>query len=397
MNLLKLAMRNIAGSSYRSWVVVVCAGLLAGFGVAATIVIGGAQDSLRLAMERLGADIIVVPAGSEARMENAFLMGAPAAMWMPRSVAEEIAAMAGVEAVSPQMFLSTLKGATCCSVPEMFLIAYEPETDFTLKPWLIEHLPEGLDLAEAVGGNYVYLPSGDEYILIYGYPIDLVGKLERTGTGLDQSMFFTFETAMEIARMSPFQAVESLDIPAGSISAAMVRVSPGADPGMVTRQIRDTITGVTPIESSNLFRTHRTQMVALMRSVAVLMGLTWAMSIALIGLVFSMAMNERQREIGVLRALGAARPTVLKTILGEGVLLALLGGVAGIILFTFTVYLFKYLIVNTLGVPFLFPAPLELGALSLGGLALALASVILAALVPALRISVMDPAVAMRE
>ena len=41
---------------------------------------------------------------------------------------------------------------------------------------------------------------------------------------------------------------------------------------------------------------------------------------------FSLAVNERRRQIGVLRALGASQATVLKSLLAESTLLALAGG-----------------------------------------------------------------------
>ena len=72
----------------------------------------------------------------------------------------------------------------------MFMIAYDPETDFTVQPWLERNMRRDLRLGEAVGGCYVSIPEGRDNILIYGYEIELVGMLERTGSGLDQSMFF---------------------------------------------------------------------------------------------------------------------------------------------------------------------------------------------------------------
>jgi putative ABC transport system permease protein len=117
----------------------------------------------------------------------------------------------------------------------------------------------------------------------------------------------------------------------------------------------------------------------------------------LIGLLYSMALNERQREIGVLRALGSTRLTVLRSLVGESLLVAVAGGAAGIAIFSVAVYLFRHAIIQVLRTPFILPAPLELAGLTLGTLLLVLVSVGLAALVPAMRISLMDPAVAMRE
>ena len=307
-----------------------------------------------------------------------------------------IAAIPGVQAVSPQFYLSTLRGATCCSVPEMFLIAYEPETDFTLRPWLEEH-HVSLALGEAVGGSLVYVPLDPGYIQVYGYDISLRGNLDPTGTGIDQSMFFTFDTAHDISRLSPFQAVEDLVIPPDSISAVMVKTAPGVDPHQIALQIKQAIPDVTPVESTNLFRSQRVQILDLLRSVMVLLVLAWVLAVALIGLVFAMAMNERRQEFGVLRALGLPRPFIAKSLLAEAAILAGTGGLVGVGLVVLVIYLFRNLIVQAMGVPFLIPAPLPLAGVMLVGLALALASVTLGAVIPILRIGLMDPVVAMRK
>jgi putative ABC transport system permease protein len=397
MNLIRFAMRNASGNSARSWIVFFCAALMAGFVIASTLVIRGANDSLRLALERLGADIIVIPEGHEQRLKSALLMGIPVHCWMSDTIADDLAALPGVAAVSPQLYLSTLRGATCCSVPEMFLIAYEPETDFTLRPWLEENFEGGLALGEAVGGSLVYVPAEQGRLLVYGYGLDLKGSLEPTGTGLDQSMFFTFETAFEIARMSSDQAVKVLDIPPRTISSALIKVDEDVDPHQVAALISAQIQGVTPLETSTLFQGQREQLLSLLNSVVALLAITWVLTMALIAVVFSLAVNERRRYIGVMRALGARRTTVLQSLLLEAVLLALAGGVVGIAVASLAVYLFRSLIMGLMNTPFLFPAPLSLAGLGLGALVLALLGVTLAALIPALRISFQDPAISMRE
>jgi putative ABC transport system permease protein len=397
MNLIRLATRNISGSSFRSWMVFFCAALMAGFVIAATLVIRGANDSLRLALERLGADIIVIPEGHEQRLKSALLMGIPVHCWMPDTVVGNLALLPGVTAVSPQLYLSTLRGATCCSVPEMFLIAYEPETDFTLKPWLEENIEGGLRLGEAVGGSLVYVPVEQGELLVYGYGLDLKANLEPTGTGLDQSMFFTFDTAFAIAANSADLAVKILDIPPRTVSSALVRVDRDADPQKVAAEIAAAIPGVKPLVTNTLFQGQREQLLSLLNSVVALLVITWVLAMALIAVVFALAVNERRRHIGVMRALGARRTMVLRSLLLEATLLALTGGVTGIFIAGLAVYLFRPLIIGLMGTPFLYPAPLPLVGLGLGALALALVGVTLAALFPTLRISFQDPDISMRE
>ncbi len=413
MNLYRLAFRNIAGNAFRSWVVALCALLVASFALATTLIVQGAEDSLRLAIARLGADIVVVPAGTAAKVENALLMGAPTQSWMPYENLDRIAAIPGVQVASPQLFLSSLSNSPCCSVPDMFMVAFDPKTDFTITPWLKRTIGRNLRLGEAVGGTYIFMPAGMTTVMLYGYNVTLKATMEPTGTGLDQSLFFTFETAEDIASSSRMMASTSattatmassrvtvmtpLKIPPDSISAVMVRLAPGSDSHAVALAIMRAAPDVVPIESPNLFQTYRKQMTSLLNSVLAVLGVTWVMSMALIGLVFSMAANERRRELGVLRALGATRGVVFESLVTEAGLLALGGGAVGIAVTILAVYLFRQAIIVSMGVPFLLPSPGLLMAQVGGGLGLALISVTLAALVPAWRISHQEPAAAMRE
>ena len=397
MSLFQLALKNISGNSFRSGVVSLCALLVAAFALTTTLLMRGAENSLRLAIDRLGADIIVVPSGNQAKMESALLMGVPARFWMPQNNLDQIAAIPGVEAVSPQLYLDTLTGASCCSVSDMFMIAYDPQTDFTIQPWLQQKLGSGLRLGEVVAGTHIFATDGLQNIKVYGYLVTLKANLEPTGTGLDQSMFLTFDTAYDIAKKSTTQAEEPLEIPPDSISAIMVKAAPGSDLVALSVQIMQNVADVTPIQSSNMFQSYRTQMTGLLKTILVIMGITWGLCVVLIGLVFSMAANERRKELGVLRAIGATRRFVFQSLLTEASLLAVLGGITGIGLAVLSVFLFQKLIIVTLGFPFLLPSPGVLLLQIAIGLLLALFSVNLAALFPAIKISRQDPAVAMRE
>jgi putative ABC transport system permease protein len=318
-------------------------------------------------------------------------------MWMPDTVVDDIRAVSGVEAASPQIYLSTLRGAVCCSVPEMFLIAYDPDTDFTLKPWLEKNLEGGLALAEAVGGSLVFVPVQDGALLVYGTSLELKGTLEATGTGLDQSMFFTFDTAFKIAEESSDLAVKVLDIPPRTVSSVLVRVGMDQDPHQVALAIAEKLPNVTPMETSSLFQGQREQILSLLNSVVALLGITWLLGMGLTTVIFALAVNQRRRQIGVMRALGARRTVVLQSLLMEAGLLAIAGGIQGIAIAALAIYLFRPLIVRLMGVPFLFPGFLPLAGLGLGALALVLVGVLLAAAIPIVRVSLQDPAISMRE
>ena len=255
MDLFRLALRNISGHAFRSWVVALCALLISSLALATSLILMGAESSLRLAIERLGADLIIVPGGTSTRVETALLMGHPTKVWMPSSMLDKIAAVPGIQEASPQLYLASLTNASCCSVSDMFLIVYDPSTDFVVRPWLEKTIGDQLHLGEVIGGSNVFVPQDTGYIKLYGYHVHLRANMEPTGTGLDQSMFLTMETAQEMARISLTEAVKPLEIPQDSISAIMVKLEPGYNPYAVALEITDHYRNVDPIVSPDLFQT----------------------------------------------------------------------------------------------------------------------------------------------
>jgi putative ABC transport system permease protein len=397
MQLVRLALKNIRGSGFRSIAVFLAVMGVAGFLLATTIIIAGARYSLDSGLARLGADILVVPEGAEVKLETALLMGKPVDIWMPRATVAKVAAIPGVEAVSPQIYIASMFDSPCCAVSEMFMVVYDPETDFTLAPWLERNLGRPLAKGEVIGGTYIFVPDGSEYITLYGYDTDLVGNLEPTGTGMDQTIFMPLETALEMAESSKTTALMTLEIDPDTISTIMVKVGPEVDPHRVAIQMFNDIDGVVPIESPNLFGTFRSQMNGLLWGFFAITIIVWAVTMILIGIVFSMAANERRREMAVLRAIGATRSFIFRSILTEASLLALGGAVAGIAVAASALFIFRDLIAGSLKMPFLFPSVSSFLGLFGAGVLLAVVSVGVSALIPALRLSRQELAVAMRE
>jgi putative ABC transport system permease protein len=386
----------MAGNELRSWLLGLCAFCIAAFAVTTVLVVHGAQDSLHLAADRLGADVVVVPRGAETQVDGALLMGTVSKTWMPSADVARIAAIRGVAVASPQVYLESLSHASCCAVSHMFIVAYDPRTDFTVEPWLHQELGGELGLQQAVGGSNVTVPV-NQNIMLYGYDMWMRGKLEPTGTNLDQTLFITLPTAYAMAKSSRTTAVKPLAIPKDSVSSVMVKVEHGQDPGTVARAISAAVPGVTAIVSPQMFAAYRSQISGLLHVMLVVLGLLLVLALVVTAALFAMATHERRREIGVLRALGATRGAVLVSLLSEALILALVGGLAGSLVAAVGVGLFHALLISALGFPFLFPAFGRLAGEVVLGLVLALAVVGAAATLPALRASGQEPADSMRE
>jgi putative ABC transport system permease protein len=397
MNVFRIALRNIRGNAVKSLTIFLCVLGVAAFFVSTTLIVRGAQNSLNRGLDRLGADIVVVPIGAENKMESAILMGTPIKVWMPRENLERVGRIQGVERATPQIYLQSLFGAPCCAVNEMFMVVFDPETDFSVTPWLEQHLGRRLAMGEVIGGTHIFLLEGEDYLKIYGYNLDLIGTLEPTGIGIDATLFMTMETAEELARWSPQTAVIPLEIPEDSISSVMVKVKPGVNPHAVAVEIEREIGGIVPIETPDLFGAFRQQMLGLLWFFIVMLVLAYIVSAVLIGLVFSMAAHERRREMALLRATGARPFFIFRTLWTEAALLAMAGGLAGIVSSSLVIFVFRDYFSASIGMPFLFPAPLSFLGLVALALLLSLATVTAAVIVPAWRLSRQELAVAMKE
>jgi putative ABC transport system permease protein len=326
-------------------------------------------------------------------IEGVRLMSAPIEGWMPANTLEKVAAVGGVEAVSPQLYLASLDDSPYNPYPTTHLVAFDPDTDFTLGPWMKGFQVEALGENEAVAGATIPLPGGGESITLYGMDLKLAGRLAPTETSIDNTLFISFETAHRMIARSQ----GSLDIIPGTISAIMVRISLDSDPHQMATLILEEVRGVTPLEAPNLFQTERRQMIGILRILLGSMGAVWVLAVVFIGLVFSFAVNERRFEIGTLRAIGFPSKVIFKILLMEGAALAVVGGLSGILLTILGLSVFGERFIRLTNLPMSLPSAASLLSFSLGGQTLALISVTLAVFLPAWRISHQETALTMKE
>ncbi len=398
MNFRHLIFKNLTGRAYRSAWVAGSILLLAAFLTSATLLSRSITQSLETGKERLGADIVVVPSGREKEAQKALLLGKPVSQaWMPAENLGRISRVEGVAQASPQLYLETLTGASCCSSWDMFMIAFDPETDFTITPWLKEKMKAPLASGDVIGGDWISVPPAGEEIRIYGSRVNLRGKLESTGMGLDRTLFLTLETAREIAGKSASSAEKPLVIPEGKISAVQVKVKRNESIDEVAGRIMAGVPGTYAFASRELTRVVQRQTEGLFRILFLGLALVWAMAVVLSGSVFSLMVDERRREIGFLRAVGASRNFIFRLFLAEGFVLGLAGGLAGISLAALSVHLFRFYLMRAAAVPLIFPPAGSLAGILAGCLALSLALSLPALLYPAFRASRTDPAESMRE
>jgi lipoprotein-releasing system permease protein len=111
--------------------------------------------------------------------------------------------------------------------------------------------------------------------------------------------------------------------------------------------------------------------------------------------VLAVAVVQKQRDIGILRAMGMSRRAVRRVFLIQGGLLGLLGALAGCAAGAGLARLFAGLVRNTQGDP-LFPIALT-PDLFLSATAVAVVTGLIAAVLPAARAAALDPVQAIRN
>ncbi len=129
-------------------------------------------------------------------------------------------------------------------------------------------------------------------------------------------------------------------------------------------------------------------------STSVIRGVVMIVVVLGIASVLVVSVVQKQREIGILRAMGATRGQVLRVFLLQGLIVGALGSALGVLLAVGLIWVFTHFVRGSDGLP-LFNITLE-AALALRIAGLATVSGLLAAVAPARRASRLDPAQAIR-
>jgi putative ABC transport system permease protein len=117
----------------------------------------------------------------------------------------------------------------------------------------------------------------------------------------------------------------------------------------------------------------------------------------MIGFAFYMIVNERQRELGLLRSMGAKKRHIFGLIIAEAVIVSAAGGIVGLIAGSAVLATFKGLILHSLKLPYLMPSLTTLGELVSGAIIFSLLTGLLSSLLPAVSASRMEPYEAIRK
>ena len=396
LNIVSFAVKNLKRKVVRTLLLLLAVTVVTGTLFSATLFISSMQNALKIGTYRLGADVLVVPARYASEARSALLAGEPTSFYMDKAILEKVKSVEGVRRASPQLFVKPTS-FTCCYNVDVFLVAFDPETDFTITPWLTKNLKKSLVGNEIITGREVPVVPGDS-IPFFGTAFKVAGTMEPTGMKFfDHSVFMTMDSAYKMAEDSGARSMQPISIQKDRISAVLVQVRDGFTPDRVAIRIEHDIDGVKAIASDEVISTVRKQLGGLLKGILVISGVVWVLALLMIGFAFSMIVNERQRELGLLRSMGAKRGHIFRLIIAEAVIISLCGGVGGLIAGSSLLFTFKGLILHSLKLPYLMPSVSVLSELVAGAILFSLLTGLLSSLMPAISASRMEPYEAIRK
>jgi len=335
-----LAMENIRQRKTRSTCMIL---LVALFSI---IVYMGSMFSLSLSRgleslsDRLGADVIVVPAGYKAEIESVLLKGEPSTFYLPANTIDKLKKFDEIEKMTPQIYVATLS-ASCCSYPVQ-IIGIDIDTDFLIYPWITHNIDKELKDGEAIVGSHVVGEKG-ETVHFFNEELKIVGRLKQTGIGFDATVFVNQNTAKNLAKASEritANKVAEEDV----ISSVMIKAKPGVDSVKLASKISKELSkdGIFAMFSKKFVNSISSNLKVLSTSIIVLVGAIWVLSVIILSIS--------------LRVLGASKKMLREIILKEAVILSLWGAGIGSFLGVILSIIQLPLIASKFSMPFLSPS-----------------------------------------
>jgi putative ABC transport system permease protein len=329
--LLSVSFKNLKRKSFRTVVLIISISLLVSILVFGISFLLSVSSTLERAANRLGADVLVVPMGARDYAEEVLLETKNKVFYMNKNIVQRVKNVDGVGQVTYQTYMTTIFGL-CCDIPPATVVSFNQDTDFIINVWLNRSIGRKLKKGEAIigyeaGENLNLLDVTRS--LLFGVEFDIVGVLEKTGTGLDNAIFMSDENIEAVLSRG------KAGLKPNEISLIFVKVKNGFDPYEVSREIEGEILEVDTIERNDMGKRIIASLQDIKNVFLITIILASMLSAFLAWTVFSAIVNERSKEVGIMKAIGAKGSHIMIMFVLEILILGLLGSFLGIALGTY--------------------------------------------------------------
>ena len=302
----------------------VIAFLLAGIALLQSSVAKGAT----IWTERLGADLMVVPAGTELRLEEGLVGGLPVRFSLPEGIESAVASLPGVRLAAPQYFLASARSA-CCEAGNMFLVGFDPGKDFTVRPWLQGKAGAQPGDEDVLVGGGVMKGQGAG-LRLYNRTFTVAARLEKSGTGyFDNSVFIPLKGVAAMERSSRTAGATPFVINWGRPSLVLIKLAAGVPVQETAAMLQQKVAGVRVLAIPELFREKRERVARITSLLVPLKAAAWLLAVVAGTAVQILYWRERRPLLGLLQSWGWRTPDLLAFFGLEAALLSLTGMAAG--------------------------------------------------------------------
>lgn len=390
----RLALQNLGRRKVRTLLLLIAVAVCSGAVFAGAVVMRSIESSMVVGFTRLGADMLVVPEGTLTNITAALLTAEPTELTLDKGLAARISALKGVNRVAPQLVFRTELSGYGEPGESVDMIAFDADRDITVQPWLDTRLDRSIRENDVIIGAGRDERLGSE-ILLFGKPLTVYGKLGKTAVGThERGLFVTFGTLDGLRDVMTQICGVQAPLEPDRLSGVLVEMSPGTTTTQVRFAILANFPGVKIVSGESMMTSIRQGLTALLNGVLALMVIMFLSTAVMVGVLFSVIITERRRELGLLKAIGARPSQILGMLMTEGAVATMIGGLLGCALGALLLRAYERSLVyylDGLGIPFMW---LGSGAT----IAIAAVSVLLATLIgaagalfPALRASRQEP------
>lgn len=334
--------------------------------LASSLLVGGLfsfslSKGLNRLSSRLGADVIVIPQGTEINDQSVLLQGDSKYAYLPQGSLEFIRGLDGVEIATPQYYLTTLS-ASCCD-QKVSVIGFDPASDFVIQPWIREVLTEKLPKGAIVVGSEIRIEEKGT-VKFFDREFPVAATLEPIGNRLDQAVFVDVSTLESIREAAQAKGVVFLfrneNPELLTYSSILIKLAPNADLERLSREIHTRFDGVQIRSRKDMFSGLEKSARILQIVVWVIVAFFLIVAVAAIVISFSLSTRERRREYALLRIIGFTRKRLKKLVLAESFLVSAVGTYIGLLFTSVAFFTFRIWIGEHVGVPFIIPATVEI-------------------------------------
>ena len=272
----------------------------------------------------------------------------------------------GIATVAPKLFVNAdIRGV------QVVAVGVDPEEQFKVNTWWQVSRGEYLSNADQVllgsmAAASLQLNVGD-IVQLKGRTLTVAGILDDTGAGDDYQVFVSLATVQEAFDKQGL--VSSVDVRA---------LCNGCPVEIIAEAINTNITGVRAVAIKQIANSEMGMLEKINKFMLALAGVSLVVGGFGVFNTLLTSINERLKDIGIMRAVGASRGQIIKALLYEAVVLGIAGGLSGYAAGTLLAYAIGPLIFEGSTISFVvIYLPLSIGV--------AMAIALLATLYPALQ------------